>query len=142
MCIRDRLTVSSIWDARLAAELKPLGLTTRKYALLGHIGGSPDISFSELARRSLITVQSVHAAVGSLATAGLVEDATAHAGAASALRVTDAGERALERANAILVGLDASFAERAPALAASLAGLHEEPGDAAPDDPGANIQAS
>ncbi|WP_394816954.1 MarR family transcriptional regulator, partial [Streptomyces lonegramiae] len=40
-------------------------MTTRKFGLLGHVRGNPGISFSELARRSRITVQSAHAAVAS-----------------------------------------------------------------------------
>ena len=68
------LTVSRVWDAAFADALKPLGLTTRKYGLLGHIRGSAGISFSELARRSRITVQSAHTAVAAFVEAGLVED--------------------------------------------------------------------
>ena len=86
------LTVSSVWDAQLNAALKDLGLTTRKYGLLAHIHATPGISFSELARRSQITVQTAHTAVRTLQEEGLVQDATAHAGAASDLRATDKGE--------------------------------------------------
>jgi hypothetical protein len=52
------LVVSHAWEADLAAELRTVGLTPRKYALLGHIKATPDVSFSELARRSRISVQS------------------------------------------------------------------------------------
>src|SRR5688500_18785443 len=103
------LTVSRIWEAALADALKPLGLTTRKYGLLGHIRGTPGISLSELARRSRITVQSAHAAVSAFAEAGLVADGTAHAGAASTLRVTETGESLLARAADELTRLDAAF---------------------------------
>ncbi|GAA1014436.1 hypothetical protein GCM10009551_101790 [Nocardiopsis tropica] len=74
------LTLGRTWDAEYAEALKPLGLTTRKYGLLGHIRAVPDISFSELARRSRITVQSVHTAVAGFVAAGLVGDGTAQAG--------------------------------------------------------------
>lgn len=121
------LTVSSVWDARLSSALKDLGLTTRKYGLLAHIHATPGISFSELARRSQITVQTAHTAVRTLQEEGLVEDATAHAGAASDLRATAKGEAALTEADARLARLDADFADGAPRLSDALEGLHEEP---------------
>ncbi|WP_258724984.1 MarR family winged helix-turn-helix transcriptional regulator [Cellulomonas sp. NS3] len=114
------LTVGRVWDAALAEALKPLGLTTRKYGLLGHIRGTPGISFSELARRSRITVQSAHTAVAAFTAAGLVEDATAHAGSASSLRVTEAGERLLADAGARVAALDARMAEAHPSLVDAL----------------------
>jgi DNA-binding MarR family transcriptional regulator len=121
------LTVSSVWDSQLSAALKDLGLTTRKYGLLAHVRATPGISFSELARRSQITVQTAHTAVRALQDDGLVADATAHAGAASDLRATAKGEAALAEADARLARLDAHFAEGAPALTGALQGLHEEP---------------
>lgn len=114
------LTIARAREADLAAALKPLGLTTRKYGLLGHIGRSPDLSFSELARRSRITVQSVHAAIASFASAGLVEDATSQAGVASRLRITATGRGLLEDAAERVAALDAEFLESAPALAEAL----------------------
>ncbi len=114
------LTISRVWDAELAAALKPLGLTTRKYGLLGHIRGTPGISFSELARRSRITVQSAHAAVTAFVEAGIVDDGTAHAGSASQLRVTAAGESILARAAEDVTRLDAAFAAAHPELTKAL----------------------
>ncbi|MFT4210992.1 MAG: helix-turn-helix domain-containing protein [Microbacterium sp.] len=121
------LTISSVWDGQLGAALRELGLTTRKYGLLAHIRATPGISFSELARRSQITVQTAHTAVKSLVADGLVQDATAHAGAASDLTVTARGARALDEADAQLARLDRIFAEGIPKLSAALEGLHEEP---------------
>lgn len=114
------LTVSRGWDAALAEALKPLGLTTRKYGLLGHVRGTPGISFSELARRSRITVQSTHTAVAALVAAGLVDDGTAHAGAASTLRVTPAGESLLVRAGAEVARLDAALTAELPEVTEAL----------------------
>jgi DNA-binding MarR family transcriptional regulator len=114
------LTISRGWDAALAEALSPLGLTTRKLGLLGHIHAAPAVSFSELARRSRITVQTAHTAVGALVAAGLVDDATAHAGAASALRVTEAGDAALARARGIVRDLDSALSEAQPELADAL----------------------
>ncbi|MFN6553897.1 MarR family winged helix-turn-helix transcriptional regulator [Mycolicibacterium septicum] len=114
------LTISRVWESAFVDALKPLGLTTRKFGLLGHVRGSPGISFSELARRSRITVQSAHAAVAAFVEAGLVEDTTAHAGAASALQVTAAGERLLDRATGVVTELDARFALQYPELTEAL----------------------
>ncbi|BBX82291.1 MarR family winged helix-turn-helix transcriptional regulator [Mycolicibacterium aubagnense] len=114
------LTVSRVWDAAFADALKPLGLTTRKYGLLGHIRGNAGISFSELARRSRITVQSVHAAVAAFVEAGLVDDGTAHAGSASTLRVTAEGDSLLNRAADVVTALDAEFAAQHPELTEAL----------------------
>lgn len=121
------LTIASVWDAQLAAALKSVGLTTRKYALLAHIKATPGISFSELARRSQITVQTAHTAVRSLVVDGFVKDGTAHAGAASDLTVTEQGARALEQADAMLARLDGILSDGVPKLADALRGLHEEP---------------
>jgi len=121
------LTVSAVWEARLDTELRALGLTTRKYGLLAHIRSAPGISFSDLARRSQITVQTAHAAVHALVDAGFVSDATALAGAASVLRVTEAGMEVLRGADDMLRRLDAEFAASSPGLSAALGGVHEDP---------------
>jgi DNA-binding MarR family transcriptional regulator len=125
------LTVASVWDGHLGAQLRDLGLTTRKYALLAHIEATPGISFSELSRRSQITVQSAHTAVQTLVADGLVEDATKHAGSASDLRVTARGSDVLEAAQQRLAALDAALTRDAPTLATALEGLHEQPYGAA-----------
>ncbi|MFD5630945.1 MULTISPECIES: MarR family winged helix-turn-helix transcriptional regulator [unclassified Streptomyces] len=126
------LTLGRVWETTFTESLKPLGLTTRKYGLLGHVRGTPGISFSELARRSRITVQSTHTAVAALVDAGLVDDGTAHAGSASSLRVTAEGESLLARAAEVLGRLDAEFGARHPelteALRAHLARAVSEPG--------------
>jgi DNA-binding MarR family transcriptional regulator len=114
------LTVGRVWDAAFAEGLKPLGLTTRRYGLLGHIRRTPGISFSELARRSRITVQSAHTAVAAFVESGLVDDGTAHAGAASTLRVTAKGESLLARAAEVVARLDAEFAAQHPELTEAL----------------------
>jgi len=70
-------------------------------------------------------VQSAHVAVRSLVDAGVVADATAHAGAASVLRVTGAGERVL--ADVMLMRLDAEFRANAPGPDAALEGCTRIP---------------
>ena len=121
------LTIASVWDGQLNAALRRLGLTTRKYGLLAHVRATPGISFSELARRSQITVQTAHTAVKSLVADGLVHDSTAHAGAASDLRVTEKGARTLDEADTQLARLDGIFSAGIPQLSTALRGLHEEP---------------
>jgi DNA-binding MarR family transcriptional regulator len=114
------LTVAAGWQEAFAAALKPLGLTSRKYALLGHIRGTPGISFSELARRSRITAPSAHVAVAALKDDGLVDDATARAGAASQLQVTERGQQVLADAAGRVAALDESFAAAHPGLTEAL----------------------
>ena len=114
------LVVSHAWEAELAAELRTVGLTPRKYALLGHIKASPDVSFSELARRSRISVQSVHVAVKALSASGFVNDGTAHAGAASTLRVSEEGLKALRLAHRRREAIDDRIRDTAPELVGGL----------------------
>lgn len=114
------MAISRTWDLQLSESLKPLGLNTRQFGLLGHIDASTDVSFSELARRSRITVQSAHTAVTNLVDAGLVQDVTAHAGVASSLRLTDAGRVMLERVRQIVRTLDARLTEEQPEVTEAL----------------------
>jgi DNA-binding MarR family transcriptional regulator len=77
-----------------------------RLGLLGHISGVPGASFSELARMSGISVQSVHTAVKALVAAGLVRDGTARAGAASRIELTAEGARLLGEAMAAVEAVD------------------------------------
>lgn len=100
------LTLARRIETELAAALAPLGLTVSRLGLLGHIRGVPGASFSELARMSGISVQSVHTAVKALVAAGLVRDATARAGAASRIELTGEGARLLEEAMSAVDAVD------------------------------------
>ncbi|MFC5748401.1 MarR family winged helix-turn-helix transcriptional regulator [Actinomadura rugatobispora] len=100
------LTLARRVETELSAALAPLDLTVSRLGLLGHIAGVPGVSFSDLARMSGITVQSVHTAVKALAAAGLVRDTTARAGSASAIEVTPEGARLLEAAEAAIAEVD------------------------------------
>ncbi|MBA8952633.1 MarR family winged helix-turn-helix transcriptional regulator [Actinomadura namibiensis] len=93
-------------ETELNAALAPLGLTVARLGLLGHIAGVPGASFSELARMSGITVQSVHGAVKALVAAGLVRDRNARAGSASTLEVTEEGALLLEKAQQAAAEID------------------------------------
>lgn len=122
----ELLALAAEWEARLSDRLHDLGLTTRRYGLLAHIAAVPDVSFSELARRTGVTVQSAHAAARALAAAGLVADATAHAGSASTLRVTQLGHELLELARERLAELDRELRAERPAVVDALGEPHED----------------
>lgn len=92
------LTLARTIESELSDALSEIGLTVGRLGLLGHIAGVPGASFSDLARMSGITVQSTHTAVKVLKTAGLVQDDTARAGAASRITLTDEGRRVLGEA--------------------------------------------
>jgi DNA-binding MarR family transcriptional regulator len=112
------LTVAHRIETTLGAALAPLGLTVSRLGLLGHISGVPGASFSDLARMSGISVQSVHTAVKVLVAAGLVRDATARAGAASRIELTPEGRRLLREAMSEVEAVDAELfgPEADPAL--------------------------
>jgi DNA-binding MarR family transcriptional regulator len=100
------LTLARRVEAELGAALAPLGLTVGRLGLLGHISALPGISFSELARMSGTSVQSVHVAVKALVVGGLARDDSARAGAASRIELTDAGGRLLREAKEVVAGVD------------------------------------
>ncbi|WP_449060767.1 MarR family winged helix-turn-helix transcriptional regulator [Planomonospora algeriensis] len=100
------LTLAHRIESELGAALAPLGLTVSRFGLLGHISGVPGASFSDLARMSGITVQSVHSAVKALSGAGLVRDTTARAGSASAIELTPEGERLVREAMKAVAEVD------------------------------------
>jgi DNA-binding MarR family transcriptional regulator len=100
------LTVARTVETEVGAALAPLGLTLSRLGLLGHIRGVPGVSFSDLARMSGTTVQSVHTAVKALVAAGLVHDGTARPGAASTIELTDDGRRLLRTAMSTVAEVD------------------------------------
>ncbi|MFI7707744.1 MarR family winged helix-turn-helix transcriptional regulator [Nonomuraea sp. NPDC049480] len=100
------LTLARRIETELNAALAPLELTVSRLGLLGHIAVVPGVSFSDLARMSGTTVQSVHTAVKALVGAGLVHDHTARAGSASTIEVTPEGARLLERAKQAVAEVD------------------------------------
>ncbi|WP_382309580.1 MarR family winged helix-turn-helix transcriptional regulator [Herbiconiux sp. UC225_62] len=122
------LTLSRSVEAELVVLLKPYGLTVRKYGMLGHIRGTPGISYSELGRRSGITVQSVHTLIASLVEAGLVASAVDSSGLAARLTVAPRGDEVLGAIERGLVALDERIfaAPEMSALADALAGVLRE----------------
>lgn len=100
------LTLARRIETDLNAALAPLDLTVSRLGLLGHIAGVPGVSFSDLARMSGTSVQSVHGAVKALVNAGLVRDLTARAGSASTIELTPEGARLLDRARRAVTEVD------------------------------------
>ncbi|WP_058856874.1 MarR family winged helix-turn-helix transcriptional regulator [Nocardia jinanensis] len=100
------LTLARRVETELNAALATLDLTVGRLGLLGHISGVPGASFSDLARMSGISVQSVHTAVKALVGAGLVHDRTARAGSASAIELTPDGVRLLRAAQLVVAEVD------------------------------------
>ena len=121
------VTLARIVEVRLGALLEPHGLTLRKYGILGHIAATPGLSLSDLARRSQITVQSVHVLIRSLVEAGWVKSSTEANGLAAQVTVTSAGAALLAELRAELRAFDeetfdgASWEQLSTALAAVVA---------------------
>jgi DNA-binding MarR family transcriptional regulator len=103
------LTVSRAAEVRIAGLLEPHGLTLRKYGILEHIATTPGLSMSDLARRSAITVQSVHTLIGSLVDAGLVQSKVEGSGHAAQISATPAGVVLLDRIADAVEKLDAEL---------------------------------
>ena len=101
------VTLARIVEVRLGSLLEPRGLTLRKYGILGHIAATPGLSLSDLARRSHITVQSVHVLIRSLVEAGWVKSSTEANGLAAQVTVTAAGSALLAELRAELGVFDA-----------------------------------
>jgi DNA-binding MarR family transcriptional regulator len=103
------LTMSRTAEVRIAALLEPHGLTLRKYGILGQIAATPGLSMSDLARRSAITVQSVHTLIGSLVDAGLVQSKAGGGGHAAQISATPAGVALIDRIAVAVEELDAEL---------------------------------
>jgi DNA-binding MarR family transcriptional regulator len=103
------LTVSRAAEVRIAGLLEPHGLTLRKYGILEHIAATPGLSMSDLARRSAITVQSVHTLIRSLVDAGLVQSKVEGSGHAAQISATPAGVVLLDRIADAVEKLDAEL---------------------------------
>lgn len=111
-------------DAGLAAH----GLTMRHVGALGHLSRSPDLSYSDLARRAGVTVPSMHATVRRLVDLGAIRPTSPGPGLPSRLEVTDEGRDLLTAAAQVADDVDAQLiadlgAEDQAALREALARL-------------------
>lgn len=92
----------------MEAGLRPLGLTVPQYACLEQLGQRPGLSAAELARRTFVTRQSMHAVLLGLAERGLLQRAaSAPQGRALPTELTAAGRDALTRASAVVAAVEA-----------------------------------
>lgn len=101
-------------QGRFEAELTDVGLTMRHLGALGHLAHQPDLSYSDLARRSGVTSQSMHATVRQLEELGAVRRTLAGQGHRARLEVTDRGQQLLDAARQAASALDAQLTANVP----------------------------
>jgi DNA-binding MarR family transcriptional regulator len=92
---------------RLEGALREHGLTLRHLGALGHLARNPELSYSDLARRVAVTVQSMHSTIAALVELGAIEVETAERGRPARLRLTARGHDLLRTAGAVAHDLDA-----------------------------------
>jgi DNA-binding MarR family transcriptional regulator len=89
------------------AALRPMGLTVPQYQALLVIADTPGISGAELARRCLVTPQTMTTVLGNLTVKGLIERRTVPGqGRAMETTITAAGKRLLGRADKKIVEVE------------------------------------
>jgi DNA-binding MarR family transcriptional regulator len=89
------------------AALRPMGLTVPQYSALLVIADTPGISGAELARRCLVTPQTMTTVLGNLTVKGLIERRTVPGqGRAMETTVTATGKRLLGRADKKIVEVE------------------------------------
>jgi DNA-binding MarR family transcriptional regulator len=87
--------------------LRAEGLSLRQLSVLGHLAHQPGLSYSELARRDGITVQSMQSTLLQLEKIGAVERLTAPGrGRTADLQVTESGHALLDRGRKVLKAAD------------------------------------
>lgn len=87
----------------IEADLHREGLSLRHLSALGHLSRQQDVSYSEMARRAGVTVQSMQATLRQLEDRRAVERTTpAGRGRTAQLRVTVAGRELLDRGHAAI----------------------------------------
>jgi DNA-binding MarR family transcriptional regulator len=90
------MTMGRRLRAEIERDLTVHGLTLRHLSALGHLRREPGRSYSELARRADITVQSMQATLRQLEALGAVERRSPSGrGRTAELHLTDAGNRLL-----------------------------------------------
>ena len=94
---------------RLEAALREHGLTLRHLGALGHLARNPELSYSDLARRVAVTVQSMHSTIATLVDLGAIAVTTAERGRPAQLRLTERGHELLRTAGALAHDLDTTL---------------------------------
>lgn len=94
-------------EVKVESRLAGLGLSLRRLGLLGHLRATPGISYSELARRAGIKVQSLHPIVETMIDLGFVETVGGVGqGRAAIIQLTSAGSEVFDRATEVLTEVD------------------------------------
>ena len=104
-----------IAQRRIDAALAEHGLTLRHLGALGHLAHSPDLSYSDLALRAGVTVQSMHATIAALIERGAIATADPARGRRAQLRLTEHGRQLLTTAAGIAQRLDPEWGLDGPA---------------------------
>jgi DNA-binding MarR family transcriptional regulator len=100
--------------------LRAEGLSLRQLSVLGHLAHQPGMSYSELARRDGITVQSMQPTLNQLEKVGAVERLTAPGrGRTADLQVTESGRALLDRGRRVLKAADQRLEDALGAEASS-----------------------
>ncbi len=94
---------------RLEEALREHGVTLRHLGALGHLARDPALSYSDLARRVAVTVQSMHSTIATLVALGAIEVETAQRGKPARLRLTELGHELLHTAGTVAHELDAAL---------------------------------
>jgi DNA-binding MarR family transcriptional regulator len=122
--------VGRVVQRRFDGALAEHGLTLRHIGALGHLAHSPDLSYSDLARRAGVTVQSMHATIAALVERGAISAADTGRGQRAQLRLTADGRALLATAAAIAHRLDATWdlgdLDLAPLRAVLFAGMRTQ----------------
>ncbi|WP_028934650.1 MarR family winged helix-turn-helix transcriptional regulator [Pseudonocardia spinosispora] len=103
------IAVGREMQRKLEAELAELGLTMRHLGALGHLSHRPDLSYSDLARRSGVTAPSMLATVRALESLGAVSRTSSGQGRAAQLEITTSGRELLAKVRTIVADLDGEF---------------------------------
>jgi DNA-binding MarR family transcriptional regulator len=102
LVVRAADRMSRSWHEALRAH----GINPRQFSVLGLLARDPDLSQAELARRVLVTPQSMSESLTGLLRAGLVERDEVGSGQAGRVRLTGAGRELLSRAYPVVQATD------------------------------------
>lgn len=109
--------------AEIERDLADAGLTLRHLSALGHLGRDPGRSYSELARRAGVTVQSMQATLQQLEALGAVERRSQPGrGRTAELHLTERGRGLRATGMAIVAAADERLAAALPAQDAAALG--------------------
>ncbi|MFB7719365.1 MarR family winged helix-turn-helix transcriptional regulator [Nocardia sp. NPDC056100] len=106
---------------RLDESLADIGITMRHFSALGHLAHRSDLSYSDLARRSGVTTQSMRATAAHLEELGAVAAVAGGKGQRARLELTPAGHELLRQAKQLTAAAEAdAFARLDPDTRAAL----------------------